>query len=74
MAVVVLDVRAQDAKKLATPGDQEMVQALPAYRADPALGNGVGVRRLDRRAFQVTDPNGIIVQLVDWNASTSHLR
>jgi predicted enzyme related to lactoylglutathione lyase len=26
------------------------------------------------RAFQVTDPNGIIVQLVDWNASTSQLR
>lgn len=24
------------------------------------------------RAFQVTDPNGVIVQLVDWNASTSH--
>jgi uncharacterized glyoxalase superfamily protein PhnB len=23
------------------------------------------------RAFQVTDPNGIIVQLVDWNGSTS---
>jgi predicted enzyme related to lactoylglutathione lyase len=22
------------------------------------------------RAFQVTDPNGVIVQLVDWNAST----
>lgn len=24
------------------------------------------------RAFQVRDPNGIIVQLVDWNAPTSH--
>lgn len=24
------------------------------------------------RAFQVTDPNGVIVQLVDWNAPTSH--
>ena len=24
------------------------------------------------RAFQVTDPNGVIIQLVDWNASTSH--
>jgi uncharacterized glyoxalase superfamily protein PhnB len=23
------------------------------------------------RAFQVTDPNGVIVQLVDWNGSTS---
>lgn len=26
------------------------------------------------RAFQVRDPNGIIVQLVDWNAPTSHDR
>lgn len=24
------------------------------------------------RAFQVRDPNGVIVQLVDWNASTGH--
>ena len=24
------------------------------------------------RAFQVTDPNGVIVQLVDWNGSTGH--
>ncbi|MFE2066182.1 glyoxalase/bleomycin resistance protein/dioxygenase superfamily protein [Streptomyces sp. Ag109_O5-1] len=24
------------------------------------------------RAFQVTDPNGVIVQLVDWNASGGH--
>ncbi|MEV5844937.1 VOC family protein [Streptomyces sp. NPDC051985] len=24
------------------------------------------------RAFQVTDPNGVIVQLVDWNASDDH--
>jgi hypothetical protein len=41
MAVVVLDVHVQDAKKLPPPGDQEMVQALLAYVADPALGNGV---------------------------------
>ena len=40
----------QDVKKLPPPGDQEMVQALPAYGANPALGNGVGVRRLNRRA------------------------
>jgi uncharacterized glyoxalase superfamily protein PhnB len=25
-----------------------------------------------QRAFQVTDPNGIIVELVDWNGSTSN--
>lgn len=24
------------------------------------------------RAFQIRDPNGVIVQLVDWNAPTSH--
>ena len=24
------------------------------------------------RAFQVRDPNGVIVQLLDWNAPTSH--
>jgi uncharacterized glyoxalase superfamily protein PhnB len=24
------------------------------------------------RAFQVRDPNGVIVQLVDWNAPTGH--
>lgn len=24
------------------------------------------------RAFQVRDPNGVIVQLVDWNAPTDH--
>lgn len=24
------------------------------------------------RAFQVRDPNGVIVQLVDWNAPTNH--
>jgi hypothetical protein len=45
MAVVVLDVDTQDAKKLPTPCDQEMVQALPAHAADPALGDSVGSRR-----------------------------
>ena len=24
------------------------------------------------RAFQVRDPNGVIVQLIDWNASAAH--
>jgi hypothetical protein len=50
MAVVVLDVEVQDAKKLPTPSDQEVVQALPAHGADPALGDGAGVRGLDRSA------------------------
>jgi hypothetical protein len=48
MAVVVPDVDVQDANKLPTPGDQEMVQALSAHGANPALGHRVGVRRLDR--------------------------
>ena len=49
MAVVVLDVEVQDATKLPTPCDQEMVQALLAHGTNPALGDGVGVRCLDRR-------------------------
>jgi hypothetical protein len=57
MAVVVLDVAVEDAKKLPTPSDQEMVQALPAHGTDPALGDGVGVRRLDRGADDLgTEP------------------
>jgi hypothetical protein len=48
MAVVVLDVEVQDANKLPAAGDQEMVQALLAHGANPALGDGVGVRSLDR--------------------------
>jgi hypothetical protein len=27
-----------------------------------------GKAELLERAFQVTDPNGVIVQLLDWNA------
>jgi hypothetical protein len=50
MAVVVLDVAVEDAKEVPAAGDQEMVQAFPAHSADPALGDGVGVRRLDRCA------------------------
>jgi hypothetical protein len=51
VAVVVLDVEVQDANKLPAPCDQEMVQALLARGANPALGDGVGVgvRSLDRR-------------------------
>jgi hypothetical protein len=49
MAVVVLDIKLQDAKKLPPPGDQKVVQALLAYGANPALGDGVGVGGLDRR-------------------------
>jgi hypothetical protein len=47
MAVVRPDLAVEDAKEVAAAGDQEMVQAIPGHGADPALGNGVGVRRLD---------------------------
>jgi hypothetical protein len=50
MAVVVPEVAVEDAKEVAAADDQEMIQAFPALGADPALGDGVGVRRLDRRA------------------------
>jgi hypothetical protein len=50
MTVVVPDVDVQDAKKLLAAGDQEMVHALPAHGTDPALGDGIGVGSLDRRA------------------------
>src|SRR5829696_1693354 len=50
MAVVVPEVAVEDAKEVAAAGEQEMVQAFSAYGADPALGDGVGVRGLDRGA------------------------
>ena len=49
MAIVVLDIKLQDAKKLPPPGDQEVVQALLAYGANQrsatalALGARIGV-------------------------------
>src|SRR5215207_11439192 len=74
MAVVVLDVEVQDVTKLPPPGDQEVVQALPAYGANPALGDGIGVRRLNRcaddlgadRAPDVVEGSGeLAVSVVD---------
>ena len=50
MAVVMPDVAVEDAKEMPTPSDQEMVQAFLAQGTDPALGDGIGVRRLDRCA------------------------
>ena len=47
MAVVMIDVDAEDALELAAAGDQDPVQALAPHRADKALGVGV---RLDRRS------------------------
>ena len=41
--VVMLDIGPQDTEKLLAADDQQLVQALPADRADPALGDGIGV-------------------------------
>ncbi len=43
--VVMLDVASQDANKLSATDDQQLVQALPADRPDPAFGDRVGPRR-----------------------------
>jgi hypothetical protein len=44
----MLDVLAQHCREVAGPGDQEMVEALPAQGADEAFGDRVGSRRSDR--------------------------
>jgi hypothetical protein len=46
----MLDIGPQDTDKLLAADDQQLVQALPADRADPALGDGIGVGRLHRCA------------------------
>ena len=46
----MLDVGAQDANKLLGTHDQQLIKTLPTDRADPALGDRVGVRRLHRCA------------------------
>jgi hypothetical protein len=48
MSVVVRDVGLQHPVEVPTTADQHPVQALRSHRADPALGEGVGVRRSDR--------------------------
>lgn len=82
MAVVVLDVEVQDVKKLPPPGDQKVVQAFPAHGADPALGDGIGVRRLNRceddlganRAPDVVEDAGeLAVSVVDQESDDSGL-
>jgi hypothetical protein len=49
VGVVMLHVDAQHLLKVATPKDQQPVQALGPHRPDPALRGGVGVGRLHRR-------------------------
>jgi hypothetical protein len=48
--VVMLDMASQDADELLAADDQQLVQALPADRPDPASGDGVGIRRPNRCA------------------------
>jgi hypothetical protein len=48
--VVVLTVDAEHPLKVATAEDEDAVEAVGAEGAYPAFGVGVGVRRLDRRA------------------------
>jgi hypothetical protein len=53
MAVVMIDVDAENALELAAAGDQDLVQALAPHRADKALGVGVRLGRLDRRSYDL---------------------
>jgi hypothetical protein len=46
--VVMLDVASQDANKLLATDDQQLIEALPADRAHPAFGVGVGIGRPER--------------------------
>jgi len=48
--VVVLDELAQHYREMVWSGDQQVIEALAAQRADPALGDRVGPRRTDRRS------------------------
>jgi hypothetical protein len=47
VGVVVLDVLPKYCREVVRSSDQEMVEAFAAQRADPALGDRVGPRRLD---------------------------
>jgi hypothetical protein len=52
----MLDVAAKDTNKLLGTHDQQLVQALPADRADPALGDRVGVGRPHSLLFSCCRP------------------
>jgi uncharacterized glyoxalase superfamily protein PhnB len=41
-------------------------------REDVPVTMPLTVEAWGERAFQVTDPNGVIVQLVDWNGPVSN--
>ena len=48
--VVVPHVLSEDPLQMTLPEDQQVIQALPARRLHQALGEGVRLRRADRRA------------------------
>jgi hypothetical protein len=82
MAVVVPEVAVEDEKEVTAAGDQEMVQAFSAHGTDPALGDGVGVRSLDRctddlrtdRAPDVIEGSGeLAVAVADQESDDSGL-
>jgi hypothetical protein len=47
-AVVVLGIRAEDALQVTPAEDEDVVETFPSSSADPALGNGIRPRRLNR--------------------------
>ncbi len=49
LLVEVADVDAEHVRELAAPEDQQSVESLPAHAANPPLGIGVRIGRLDRR-------------------------
>ena len=49
LSVVVLDMDPEGLLQVTTANDEEPVEAFGADGADPPLGVGIGVRRLDRR-------------------------
>ena len=50
VGVVVLDELAQHYREVAPSGDQQVIEAFAAQRADEAFGDGVGPRRANRGA------------------------
>ena len=65
-AGVMLDLGPQDTDKLLTADDQQLVQALPADRADPALGDGSGVGRRHRCADDLSAPSSATRHRTPW--------
>jgi hypothetical protein len=70
--VVMLDVAPQDANELLAADDQQLVEALPADRADPAFGVCVRAWRLHGRQMtwlpvECQTPSNTLVNLASWS-------